>query len=186
MESILYITGGIALLAVAWFFYSAARMTKSVERTLRVSNATLTEARHDIQTLTQDFTQIKTQLMPIMDNVTQLTDKFNSIADGVQTQMVSIQDTVDDTLDVVRGTLDDIERLKDSVVGTVEGPLTLVRTGTQGAVGAVQMGFNLIKRLVEGKKNSNGSLPKDDIAEELHPYRTNRQSQERPDSGSIN
>jgi uncharacterized protein YoxC len=144
MEAILYIAGGIALLALAWFFISLASTVKTLQTVLKDTGASL-------NVVTQDITDIKNQVVPILSNVNDITIKANSIAAGVQAQMLSIHETIDDTLDVLRGTVDDVERLKDELVATVSGPVQLVRASADGAVGAIMTSLNFIKRIIGGK-----------------------------------
>lgn len=164
MEIILYITGGIALLALAWLFISLANTVKTAQGVLKESQVMITEARTDIHTLTETVTELKTQVVPILGNVNELTYKVNTLADGVQSQLDSIRDTVDDTLDVVRGTIDDVERIKNELVATVEGPVRLVQTSVGGAVGAIRTGVNLIKKIVGGSNKSNPKTSTDGSA----------------------
>jgi uncharacterized protein YoxC len=147
MEIILYITGGIALLALAWLFISLASTISAVKQIL-------TDVRGDLATVVATVDDLKTEVMPILGNVNGITSNINSITNGLQTQMISVHETIDDTLDVVRGTIDDIERLKDQLVATVEGPVSLVKTTTDGAVGAVFKGVGLLRRLMGGGKSS--------------------------------
>lgn len=164
MEIILYITGGIALLALAWFLISLAGTVKALRGVISESQAMITEARNDVHVMTETITEIKTQVVPILGNVTELTYKVNSIADGVQGQLDSIRDTVDDTLDVVRGTIDDVERLKNELVATVEGPVRLVQSSVGGAVGAIKAGANLLTKLVGKSKKDESKMGGPDIA----------------------
>ena len=146
MENILYITGGIALLSLAWLFFS-------LSNTLKTVHSVLTESRRDLHEITGDVREIKDKALPILDSASQLAIRANAIADGVQSQMVSIQETVDVTLDVVRGTIDDVERLKNDVVGIVEAPLHLARTTSNGAIGTVAKGVSLLAKIFAARKN---------------------------------
>jgi hypothetical protein len=146
MEIILYITGGIALLALAWLFFSLASTISAVKQIL-------TDARADLATVVATVNDVKTEVMPILGNVNGITSNINSITNGLQTQMISVHETIDDTLDVVRGTIDDLERLKDELVATVEGPMSLVKSTTDGAVGAVFKGFGLLRRVFGARKS---------------------------------
>jgi uncharacterized protein YoxC len=146
MENILYITGGIALIAFAWLMFSLAQTMKSAQ-------VALVEARQDLHEFKCDIHEMKTEAMPILENLQQLTIRANSIADSVQSQMVTIQETVDDTLDVVRGTIDDVERLKNEVVGIVEGPLRMARSTSTGAIGTITKGVTLLAKLFAARKN---------------------------------
>lgn len=147
MEIILYITGGIALLALAWLFFTLASTVSAVKLILG-------DVRTDMATVVSTVDDLKTELLPILGNVNGITANVNAMTNGLQTQMISVHETIDDTLDVVRGTIDDIERLKDQLVATVEGPMSLVKTTTDGAVGAVFKGVGLLRRLMGGKKAS--------------------------------
>ncbi len=146
MENILYITGGIALIAFAWLMLSLAQTMKSAQ-------IAIVEARQDLHDFQSDVHEMKVKAMPILDNLQQLTIRANFIADSVQSQMVTIQETVDDTLDVVRGTIDDVERLKNEVVGIVEGPLRIARSTSNGAVGTIAKGVTLLAKLFAARKN---------------------------------
>jgi uncharacterized protein YoxC len=156
METILYITGGIALLALAWLFISLARTITGV-------HALLAEAESDLHTAVAAVDEIRAGVMPILSNVRTITGSVSDIASGVQRQMVGVHETIDDALDVIRGTLDDVERLKDNVVATVEGPVTMVRETANGAIGTVLRIANVILKLVGNrkKKSYNGRAERD-------------------------
>jgi len=156
MELILYITGGIALLALAWLFVSIASTVKSVKDVL-------VEVRGDLSNVVQTIDEVKAEVLPILGNVNNITANVTSITNGLQTQMISVHETIDDTLDVVRGTIDDIERLKNQLVATVEGPVSLVRATTDGAIGSVFKGVSLLSKFFGKKKDksapgANGSV----------------------------
>jgi uncharacterized protein YoxC len=146
MEIILYIAGGIALLALAWLLYS-------LTNTLKVLQKVMIDAMQDVHEFTRDMHTMTEQVAPILENVRSLTVKTNSIVDGVQSQIVSIQSTVDDTLDVVRGTIDDIERLKNEVVDIVEAPLRSARGVSTGVASVVLKGAGLLVNLFGNRKN---------------------------------
>ncbi len=150
MENILYVTGGIAFLAVAW------TMTYLI-KTLQTAQKVMLEARGDLHEFKGDVRELKIKVLPILDSVSQLTVRVNSIADNVQSQMVSIQETVDDTLDVVRGTIDDVERLKNEVVGIIEGPLRVIHSTSDGAIGTVTKGVTLLTKLFANRKTGKES-----------------------------
>ena len=156
MEIILYITGGIALLALAWLFIALGRTISGVKDVLD-------EARTDLRTIVNDVDDIKTNVIPILNNVTNITGNVSSITDGVRNQMVGVHQTVDDALDVIRGTLDDLERLKNEVVATVEGPVTLVRETSGGVVSTAIKLVSTIAKLVKAvrKPSMNGQAERD-------------------------
>ncbi len=163
MEIILYITGGIALLALAWLFIATARTVSGVKDMLQ-------EAREDLRTVIASVEEVKTKALPILGNVTNITDNVttitgnvSSITDGVRNQMVGVHKTVDDALDVVRGTLDDIERLKNEVVATVEGPVTLVRDTSGGVVSTAIKVISILAKLVKAVRtpSRNGQAERD-------------------------
>src|SRR5437763_16604960 len=116
MEVILYITGGIALLALAWLFISLARAVSGIQ-------PLLAEVRSDVHSMVGVVDDIKSQILPILNNVDGITSNVkgitgnvNSITTGLQDQMIGVHETIDDALNVIRGTLDDLERLKNDVV----------------------------------------------------------------------
>ena len=150
MEIILYITGGIALLALSWLFISIASTVRSVKDVL-------IEVRRDLATIVSSVDEIKTQALPILNNVGGITANVNSITGTVQGQMETIKETIDDALNVIRGTLEDLERLKDDVVATVEGPVSLARSATGGAVGAAAKVVNVLWKFFGNKKKSSES-----------------------------
>ncbi|SRR5581483_9144418 len=154
MELILYITGGIALLALAWLFISLSNAVSGIKNVLN-------ETRDDLHTIVGMADEIKTKVLPILGNVdnitgnvTHITGNVSAITDGVRDQMSGVYETIDDALDIVRGTLDDIERLKNDVVATVEGPMTLVRETTGGVVGTAVKAVNLVLKLIGTRKKS--------------------------------
>ncbi len=152
METILYITGGIALLALAWLFISLARAISGMQ-------IMLAEFESDFHTAAAAADEIRAGVMPILDNVTHITANVSKITNGVQNQMVGVHETIDDALDVIRGTLDDVERLKNNVVATVDGPISLVRETASGAIGTVLRVINVISKLTgkrTKKKSYNG------------------------------
>lgn len=153
MEIILYITGGLALLAVTYFLITLTATVKTLDRVLLDSQIMIAEARNDVQKVIATVDQLKSQVVPIMANVNEITAKVNVITDGVQKQMVNVHATVEDTLDVVRGTIDDIERIKNELVGTVEAPVKLVRSSTQGAVGAIMAAVGMIRKVMGGSSD---------------------------------
>ena len=160
MEIILYITGGVALLALAWLFLAAARAISGIKDLV-------SEARTDVHTVVVAAEEVKEKILPILGNVTNITDNVttitgnvstitgnvSTITDGVRGQMVGVQKTIDDALDVVRGTLDNIERLKNEVVATVEGPVMLVRDTSGGLVSTAFKAISAIAKLVKSVKH---------------------------------
>lgn len=163
MEIILYITGGIALLALAWMFIALSRAIHGIQDIFE-------EARNDLRTVVAGADEVKEKILPILGNVTNITDNVttitgnvSSITDGLRGQMVGVHKTVDDALDVVRGTLDDIERLKNEIVATVEGPVTLVRDTSGGVVSTAFKAISALAKLVKSVKRSsvNGQAERD-------------------------
>ncbi|MEO6938748.1 MAG: hypothetical protein ABI444_01190, partial [Candidatus Kapaibacterium sp.] len=101
----------------------------------------------------------KTQTLPVLSDLRDLTLKANAIADGVQSQMVNIHSVIDGALDVVRGTIDDAERLKNDVVDLVQGPISLVKSSSASTIGLAIKGMNLLTKLLnKGKHSTNGSV----------------------------
>ena len=157
METILYITGGIALLALAWLFIALTKALKGAQ-------SMLTQLETDFHTAAIAADEIRAGMMPILGNMTNITSNVSAITDnvskitsGVQNQMIGVHETIDDALDVIRGTIDDIERVKDNIVSTVEGPITLVRetaSGALGTIGTVLRVANAVFKLVGTKKKS--------------------------------
>jgi hypothetical protein len=152
METILYITGGIALLALAWLFIALTKALKGAQDLLL-------QLETDFHTAAMAADEIRAGVMPIIGNMTAITSNVTSITanvskitSGVQNQMVGVHETIDDALDVIRGTLDDVERVKNEVVATVEGPITLVRETANGAFGTGLRIANLILKLVGNRK----------------------------------
>lgn len=154
MEIVLYIAGAVACLALTYFLITLTATVRTLDKVLLDSQVMIAEARQDVQRIVGTVDQLKSQIMPIMSNVNDITFKVNTITDGVQKQMVNVHATVEDTLDVVRGTIDDVERIKNELVGTVEAPVKLVRTSMQGSVGAIMGAVGLIKKLVGGNSTS--------------------------------
>jgi uncharacterized protein YoxC len=152
MDTILYITGGIALLALTWLFIALARALKGMQELLA-------QLEDDLHTAAAAADEIRAGIMPILGNMTHITANVSKITAGVQNQMVGVHETIDDALDIVRGTLDDIERVKNEVVATVEGPITMVRDTANGAFGTALRVANMILKLVgnrKGKSSMNG------------------------------
>ena len=164
METILYITGGIALLALAWLFVALARAISGMQEMLG-------QLEDDFHTAAAAADEIRAGVMPILGNMAQVTGNMThisgsvrDIASGVQNQMVGVHETIDDALDVIRGTLDDVERVKNEVVATVEGPITLVRETANGAFGTGLRVANLILKLVGNRRKKtsvNGRADRD-------------------------
>lgn len=157
MEIVLYIAGAIACLALTYFLITLTATVRTLDKVLLDSQIMIAEARQDVQKVIATVDQLKSQVMPIMANVNDITFKVNSITDGVQKQMINVHATVEDTLDVVRGTIDDVERIKNELVGTVEAPVKLVRTSMQGSVGAIMGAVGLIKKLIGGNGKASAS-----------------------------
>jgi phage-related protein len=145
METILYITGGIALLALAWLFISLAKA-------LQGAQAMLTHLETDFHTAAMAADEIRAGIMPILGNMTHITANVSKITSGVQNQMVGVHETIDDALDVIRGTIDDIERVKNEVVATVEGPISMVRETANGAFGTAARVVSLVLKLVGNRR----------------------------------
>ncbi len=145
METILYITGGIALLALTWLFIALARALKGMQELLA-------QLEEDLHTAAAAADEIRAGVMPILGNMTHITANVSKITAGVQNQMVGVHETIDDALDIVRGTLDDVERLKNEVVATVEGPVTMIRDTANGAFGTALRIANVILKLVGNRK----------------------------------
>jgi uncharacterized protein YoxC len=146
MELILYITGGVALLALAWLFVSVSNAVSAIK-------PYLDEVRGDLAQMVMAVNEVKAEVLPILSNVNEITSSVSGITGNVEKQLLHVHETIDDALDVVRGTIDDIERLKDQVVATVEGPVTLVRDATGGALGAVLAGIRIFRRFA-GKQRA--------------------------------
>jgi methyl-accepting chemotaxis protein len=147
MEIILYVTGGLALLALAWLFISLANTVSAVK-------VLLGDVRGDVAQMVSTVNEVKDQVVPILSNVNQITSNVTGMTANIEKQLIHVQETIDDALDIVRGTLDDVERIKDQVVSTVEGPVSLVHDVSDGALGAIAAGLRMVKKFV-GKKNSN-------------------------------
>ncbi len=145
MEIILYITGGIALLALAWLFVSLVKALKGMQ-------AMVAQLESDLHTAVVAADEIRAGIMPILGNMTHITANVSKITAGVQNQMIGVHETIDDALDVIRGTIDDVERLKNEVVATVEGPVNLVRETANGAFGTALRVANVILKLVGNRK----------------------------------
>jgi len=145
METILYITGGIALLALAWLFIALTKALKGMQ-------SMISQLETDFHTAAVAADEIRAGIMPILGNMNHITSNVSKITSGVQNQMVGVHETIDDALDVIRGTLDDVERLKDTVVATVEGPVTMVRETANGAIGTALRIANVILKLVGNRK----------------------------------
>jgi uncharacterized protein YoxC len=152
MELILYITGGIALLALAWLLILIAKTIGKVE-------PVVTELLIDLRTIVVTVDELKVKMTPVLDdmahislNVKGITSNVNNITTGLQNQMIGVHETIDDALDIVRGTLDDIERLKDDVVATVAGPVKMARSATNGAIGTGIKVFNILYKLFDSRK----------------------------------
>jgi phage-related protein len=152
METILYITGGIALLALAWLFIALTKALKGMQ-------SMVAQLETDFHTAAMAADEIRTGMMPILgnltaitSNVTNITHNVSKIISGVQNQMVGVHETIDDALDVIRGTIDDIERVKNEVVATVEGPITMVRETANGAFGTAARVVSLVLKLVGNRK----------------------------------
>ena len=149
MEIVLYITAGIALLALAWLFISLARAISS-------ARLLVGEVRSDLALISETVKDVKTQVLPMIGNVNNIIANVTSITGGIQTQMIGVHETIDDALDVLRGTIDDIERLKDEVISTVEGPVLFARSATDGAVGVLFKGIKILNKVLGKKKDKGG------------------------------
>ena len=147
MEIILYITGGIALLALAWLFISLSMAIASLRMLY-------SDMRGDFAVIVETIKEVRSQVLPILGNVNSITTNVTNITSGLQAQMIGIHETIDDALNVLRGTLDDVERLKDEVIATVEGPISLARSATGGAVGVLFKGIKILNKVLGGKKKS--------------------------------
>ncbi len=145
MEIILYITGGIALLALGWLFIAIAKAVSAIK-------PYLDEVRGDLAQMVTAVNEVKAEVLPILGNVNQITSHVSEITGNVEKQLIHVHETIEDALDIVRGTLDDVERLKDQVVATVEGPVTLMRDATGGALGAILTGLKIVRRFTGKKK----------------------------------
>ena len=157
METILYITGGIALLAMAWLFISLAKALQGMQ-------GMMTQLESDLHTAVMAAEDIRAGMMPILGNMAHITANVSKITSGVQNQMVGVHETIDDALDVIRGTIDDVERLKNEVVATVEGPITMVRDTANGAFGTAARVVSLVLKLVGNRKRKssmNGRAERD-------------------------
>jgi uncharacterized protein YoxC len=152
METILYLCGGIALLALTYLFITISAAVKSADLSLK-------QVGNDFHALASDVSELKTQTLPVLSDLRDLTLKANAIADGVQSQMVNIHSVIDGALDVVRGTIDDAERLKNDVVDLVQGPISLVKSSSASTIGLAIKGMNLLTKLLnKGKHSTNGSV----------------------------
>jgi uncharacterized protein YoxC len=153
MDSILYITGGIALLALAWLLVLIAKTIVKIQ-------PVVTELLVDLRTIVTTVDELKRQMTPVLDNMAHIstnvkgiTSNVHNITTGVQNQMIGVHETIDDALDI-RGTLDDIERLKDDVVATVAGPVKVARTATNGAIGTGIKVVNILWKLFGNRNKS--------------------------------
>ena len=160
MELILYITGGIALLALAWLLILIAKTIGKVQ-------PVVTELLVDLRSIVVTVDELKVQVTPVLENMAHIstnvkgiTSDVNHITTGLQNQMTGVHETIDDALDIVRGTLDDIERLKDDVVATVAGPVMMARSATNGAIGTGIKVVNILWKLFGNRKQSsvNGQM----------------------------
>ena len=154
MELILYITGGIALLALAWLLILIAKAIGKIQ-------PVVTELLVDLRSIVVTVDELKVQMTPVLENMAHIstnvkgiTSDVNHITTGLQNQMTGVHETIDDALDIVRGTLDDIERLKDDVVATVAGPVMMARSATNGAIGTGIKVVNILWKLFGNRKQS--------------------------------
>ena len=148
MEIVLYILGAIALLAVIWLVAVAVRTLHAVEIFMRDTQVTMQEMKKDIDQMTGEVTVLRIHLIPILDNVADITQRVSGLAEGLAPRIEAIYDTVDDTLNVVRGAIDDVERIKDSVVETIEAPLNAVRNTSTSVVGTIVKGVGVVRDLI--------------------------------------
>ena len=95
------------------------------------------DVRGDLATMTATVEELRTQLVPILENANRISVNIRSITTSLDTQMLRVEETVTDVLDVVRGTIDDLERVKDDLVGTLEAPIAMVRDTTSGAISLI-------------------------------------------------
>src|SRR5205809_7586239 len=154
MDIALEILGLVALAALIWLIVIVVRTLKRTEVFLDDADLTLKDIRKDINQMTGDVSLVRMHVVPVLDNIAEISQRVSGITEGLAPRIEAIYDTVDDTLNVVRGALDDVERIKESVVQTIETPLNAVRKTSTGVVGTIIKGVGVIRELIgEFRKN---------------------------------
>lgn len=149
MEIVLYIAGAIALVALAYFLLRAARTLGEVSMVLQHTESLLEDVRKNADQMTNDISTIRMHVIPVIDNVAEITTRVSHVTEGLAPRVDRIYDTVDDALDIVDGVLVDVERIKTEVVDTIESPLKIVRNTSTGVAKTLIKGFSVVKELVE-------------------------------------
>ena len=155
MDIALEILGLVALAALIWLIVIVVRTLKRTEVFLDDADLTLKDIRKDINQMTGDVSLVRMHVVPVLDNIAEISQRVSGITEGLAPRIEAIYDTVDDTLNVVRGALDDVERIKESVVQTIETPLNAVRKTSTGVVGTIIKGVGVIRELI-GQFRKNG------------------------------
>src|SRR5674476_697735 len=83
MEIILYITGGVALLAMAWLFISIAKSVAAIK-------PYLDEVRGDLAQMVTAVNEVKAEVLPILGNVNQITSHVSEITGNVEKQLIHV------------------------------------------------------------------------------------------------
>src|SRR5674476_589249 len=109
MEIILYITGGVALLAMAWLFISIAKSVAEIKPYLDA-------VRGDLAQMVTAVNEVKAEVLPILGNVNQITSHVSEITGNVEKQLIHVHETIDDALDIIECTTHDVERVVDRLM----------------------------------------------------------------------
>lgn len=155
MDIVLYILGGVALIAFTLLMLRAMRTLGQMDSLMRESQHLLQEAKQDLDSISSDVKEMKVHFIPVIDNIAEVTGHIASMTDGLRSRMDDVYRTLDDALDVAHGAIEDVERIKDNVVATIDAPLSAVRNTTVGLVGGIIKGVSIVKDLI-GSFSKNG------------------------------
>lgn len=148
----MYISGTIALLALAWLLLRAARTLGEVSIVLQHTDVLLDDIRKNADQMANELTTIRTHVVPVIDSVGDITRRASEVVEGITPRIESLYDTIDDALDVAHGVLEDVERIKSDVVETIESPLKVVKNTSNGLASTVVKSFNFVREIVQELK----------------------------------
>jgi ABC-type transporter Mla subunit MlaD len=154
MELVLYILGALVLIGLIVLIVRSMRTLGNVDALLRESQFLMEETRKDLGRIADDVSELKSHALPVIDNISNISNRVASISEGLHARIDDIYGTLDDALDVAHGAIEDIERIKGNVVATIDAPLSAVRHTSEGLVSGIIKGVSLVRDLLDSfRKN---------------------------------
>jgi uncharacterized protein YoxC len=152
METVLYIAGAAALIALTALLFRLWKTLSEIDLLLRNSQIWMDETRKGMMMIADDVHDMKSRMVPVINTLSDITARTAVLTEGLQSRVDTIYETIDDALDVARGAIDDIDRIKNEIVATVQAPIHAARQGSEGLVSTIVKGVGFVKEIIASVK----------------------------------